>query len=252
MAEQAVYRQNRPIEVKLKMVANSYIVASCKGWHKPGFDALAAPSPETWHWVSTPEELLDRLNQAPGCRYIFFLHWNWHVPQGIWAQHECVCFHMTDVPYGRGGSPLQNLIVAGHKSTKLSALRMVDEMDAGPVYAKKDMSLDGRAEEIYIRAGKLSFEIIRWIIENEPVPEPQQGEVVHFKRRKPEQSELPTDGRLDALYDHIRMLDAPSYPPAFIERGNFRIEFSGAQLKGEELVAQVVIRKRQIDQEIES
>ncbi len=24
---------------------------------------------------------------------------------------ECVCFHMTDVPYGRGGSPLQNLII---------------------------------------------------------------------------------------------------------------------------------------------
>lgn len=234
------------------MVPNTYIVASCKPWNKFDFDALAVPGPDKWHWVSTPEELLDRLKQFPGCRYIFFLHWNWHVPKGIWNQYECVCFHMTDVPYGRGGSPLQNLIAAGHKSTKLSALRMVNEMDAGPVYAKKDMSLDGRAEEIYVRAGRLSFEIIRWIIENEPLPEPQQGEVVQFKRRKPEQSELPSDGRLGALYDHIRMLDAPSYPPAFIERGNFRIEFTGAQLNGQEIFAQVVIRKKPTDEMTES
>ena len=75
---------------------------------------------------------------------------------------------------------------------------------------------------------------------------------MHFKRRKPEQSELPADGRLEALYDHIRMLDAPSYPPAFIERGNFRIEFSGAQLREGELVAQVVIRKKPTDEETES
>ena len=159
---------------------------------------------------------------------------------------------MTDVPYGRGGSPLQNLIVAGHKSTKLAALRMVDEMDAGPVYAKRGMALDGRAEEIYIRAGKLSFEIIRWMIENKPTPEPQQGEVVHFRRRKPAQSEIPPSGRLEALYDHIRMLDAPSYPQAFIEHGNFRFEFSNAQLQGDEVVAQVVIREKPTDQETES
>jgi len=37
---------------------------------------------------------------------------------------------MTDVPYGRGGSPLQNLIVRGHTETKLTALRCVRDLDA--------------------------------------------------------------------------------------------------------------------------
>ncbi len=37
--------------------------------------------------------------------------------------------HMTDVPYGRGGSPLQNLIARGHTSTKLTAMRMTAEVD---------------------------------------------------------------------------------------------------------------------------
>lgn len=142
---------------------------------------------------------------------------------------------------------MQNLIVAGYESTKLTALRMVEELDSGPVYAKRELSLDGRAEEIYIRAGELSFEIIKWMIRNEPSPEPQQGDVVSFKRRKPGQSALPAAGALRLVYDHIRMLDAPTYPLAFVEHGNFRLEFSNAELLEDEIVARVVIRKKPVE-----
>lgn len=225
-------------------MSKSYIVASSKSWHRSAFDDLRRQGEGRWSWVASPDELLCSVEEASGLRYIFFLHWNWHVPVEIWSRYECVCFHMTDVPYGRGGSPLQNLIAAGHDSTKLSALRMVDEMDAGPVYAKREMSLDGRAEEIYIRAGRLSFEIIHWMISNEPVAVPQQGEVVSFKRRKPEQSVLPQEGDLRLVYDHIRMLDAATYPLAFVEHGNFWLEFSYAQFLEGEVVARVVIRKK--------
>ena len=30
--------------------------------------------------------------------------------QKIFENFNCIIFHMTDLPYGRGGSPLQNLI----------------------------------------------------------------------------------------------------------------------------------------------
>ena len=222
----------------------TYIFASCKSWHRPGFEALRHQDSNEWLWAASPEELLHNLETHPNVRYIFFVHWNWHVPREIWSRYECVCFHMTDVPYGRGGSPLQNLIAAGHKSTKLSALRMVDEMDAGPVYGKREMCLDGRAEDIYLRAGKLSVEMIQWLVKNEPEPQPQQGKVVMFKRRRPEQSVLPSQGELVVLYDHIRMLDAPTYPPAFLEYGSFKLEFSNAQMVNDEIVARVVIRKK--------
>jgi methionyl-tRNA formyltransferase len=151
---------------------------------------------------------------------------------------------MTDVPYGRGGSPLQNLILAGHKETKLTALQMVSEMDAGPVYTKKTLKLDGTAQEIYIKAGALSADIIHWMIENEPVPIEQVGEAVLFKRRKPEQSRLPEMGSLSSAYDFIRMLDADGYPHAFIEHGEFMIKFSKAQLENGRLIAEVEINKQ--------
>lgn len=228
-------------------MVKSYIIASCKSWHRSVFDDLSSHKEGQWIWVAAPDELFRSVKEASGLRYIFFLHWNWHVPVEIWSHCECVCFHMTDVPYGRGGSPLQNLIAAGLDRTKLSALRMVDEMDAGPVYVKREMPLDGRAEEIYIRAGRLSFEIILWMISNEPVAVPQHGEVVSFKRRKPEQSVLPQEGGLHLVYDHIRMLDAPTYPLAFVEYGNFRLEFSNAQFLENEVSARVVIRNKSVE-----
>jgi methionyl-tRNA formyltransferase len=219
-----------------------FIVASSKTWHRDAFNKISQQETGRWCYVSTKEELNSSLEQYTP-RYIFFIHWNWLVPTSIWQQHECVCFHMTDVPYGRGGSPLQNLILDKQTETKVTALRMVEEMDAGPVYVKRPMTLEGRAEEIYLRAGQLCWEMMRWIIANEPEPVPQVGEATLFRRRNPGQSILPIEGQLADLYDFIRMLDAPTYPPAFLEHGEFRLEFSHAGLDKDEIRAQVVIRR---------
>jgi methionyl-tRNA formyltransferase len=226
-----------------KSIKPSYIFASCKPWHRALFDGMSNDANSNWCYASNTEELENALSKTQP-RYIFFLHWNWIVPEAIWKAYECVCFHMTDVPYGRGGSPLQNLILAGHTQTILTALRMVKEMDAGPVYAKRPLSLDGSAEEIYLLGGKLSVEIIQWMIEHNPQPTPQEGEVVTFKRRKPEQSSLPNSGSLENAYDFIRMLDAEGYPHAFIEHGNYLINFRNARLDGKRVVAEVEIKLR--------
>lgn len=69
-------------------------------------------------------------------RYIFFPHWSWIIPKNIFDNFECIIFHMTDVPFGRGGSPLQNLISRGVYKTKISAIKAMEELDAGPVILK--------------------------------------------------------------------------------------------------------------------
>ena len=51
--------------------------------------------------------------------YIFFIHWSWLIPKEIYENYECIVFHMTDLPFGRGGSPLQNLIEKRICKTKI-------------------------------------------------------------------------------------------------------------------------------------
>ena len=113
---------------------------------------------------------------------------------------------MAHLPYGRGGSPLQNLIVRGHERTMISAIRCVEEMDAGPVYMKRELSLHGSAEEIYLRASRIIGQMMLEIVEEQPVPQPQQGRAVFFERRHPADSDLSQVTSLKEAYDLIRML----------------------------------------------
>ncbi|WP_309090537.1 hypothetical protein [Phenylobacterium sp.] len=177
--------------------------------------------------------------------YIFFPQWSWKVPAEIYEQFRAVIFHMTDLPFGRGGSPLQNLIVRGFQETRLSALQCVAEMDAGAIYDKRPLSLLGTAEEILMRAADTMEEMILHIALSEPEPTPQQGEPVVFRRRRLDESSLEDAVDLRGVFDHIRMLDAEGYPSAFLDIGPFRLEFSRASIRPDVVVADVQFKLRQ-------
>ena len=123
---------------------------------------------------------------------------------------------------------------------------MIEEIDAGPIYTKFPVSLRGTAEQIFSRVGKKCWKQIKWIVDEQPTPAPQEGTPVLFKRRLKSDSRLSSEGELTSLYDFIRMLDAPTYPCAFIDYGEFRIEFRKAKLKSEELIAHVKITRNEI------
>jgi len=176
--------------------------------------------------------------------FVFFPHWSWKIPSAIHDRFECVIFHMTDLPFGRGGSPLQNLIVRGIEATQLSALRCVEELDAGPVYLKRPLSTLGSAEEVFLRAAALIEQMIVEIVNCRPAPQPQQGEAVIFERRTPTQGDLRQAATLAQAYDLIRMLDAEGYPPAFVDVGPLRLEFARASRRAGEVAADVRIRLR--------
>lgn len=218
-----------------------YIVAGIRSWNKQVFDEVISKFPGNWYFISDPKRLTVEHVSDINPRYIFFLHWSEKVPVEIFGKYECVCFHMTDVPYGRGGTPLQNLIIRGHKTTKLTALKMVEDFDAGSVYLKKDLRLEGTAKGIYVRATYLSAEMIKYIIDEKPEPIPQCGYPVIFKRRKPSQSEIKEMKDLESIYDFIRMLDAPGYPKAFLEYEGCRYELSKSKLDKDKLIAEVEI-----------
>ena len=221
----------------------TYVYATAKPWNLSAFLAIRPRLPGEWCVVTSPADLGPVLTRtAP--RYVFFPHWSSIVESEVVERFECVCFHMTDVPYGRGGSPLQNLIQRGHTETELTALRMTDVLDAGPVYLKRTLRLNGSAAEIFSRAAQLSVEMMEWIVAHEPEPAAQQGEAVLFARRTPEQSRLPRVEDPEKLYDHIRMLDAPGYPRAFLEAGSWRFEFDNASLDDDEVEARVRITRR--------
>ncbi|MEY4669664.1 MAG: hypothetical protein RL518_2363 [Pseudomonadota bacterium] len=220
-----------------------HVIACSTPWFA-GAEKGAAFRKHSFVYVDRKEDLsIEYLNEIRP-RYVFFPHWSWIVPPDVIQKYECVCFHSTPLPYGRGGSPIQNMIERGHATSKVSALRMTTQLDAGPVYMQRDLSLSGSADEIFKRVALLIQDMIPEIIETAPTPVPQVGEPTVFKRRTPDQSALPSECAISKIYDHIRMLDAEGYPKAFLSHGDFTLEFDGASLVGDEVEARVVIRKR--------
>jgi methionyl-tRNA formyltransferase len=218
------------------------VLAGSRPWSRHVYEAVRSRVRGDWTLVRNQAELKEAVvSRTPPPRYVFFVHWSWRVPQEILDRSECVCFHMTDVPYGRGGSPLQNLIVRGHRSTVLTALRMVEDLDAGPVYLKEPLSLEGLAEEIYLRAGRLSGEMIVRIVEGAIVPAPQTGLATVFPRRTPADSVIPPRRDVSDLHDFLRMLDADGYPRAYLVHEGFVYRFSRPALYDGRIMADVTI-----------
>jgi len=219
------------------------VIADSRRWNPDMAQRLALRTGRRFVSIATPQELSAERLASETAQIVFFPHWSHLIPAQIHERFECVIFHMTDLPFGRGGSPLQNLIARGIGETKISALRCVAERDAGPVYLKRPLTLQGSAQDIYRQANAIIEDMIVEILVHHPEPTPQSGEAVTFRRRRPDEGNLAGVSGVEQAYDLIRMLDADGYPPAFIEVGKLRLEFSRAQMRDGEVRADVVIRK---------
>lgn len=212
----------------------TFIIVSEKKWNANLCDKLSIIFPhDKWIQISQKDSLtlnyLDKLKPSK----IFFPHWSYKISNNIFENYECIVFHMTDLPFGRGGSPLQNLISRGYTKTKISALKIEEGFDTGDIYIKKDLYLYGTAEEIFIRANEIIENMIIEIIKYNILPKPQEGDAEIFKRRNADDSDITSIQTIEKLFDHIRMLDAEGYPKAYFINGKIKFEFSRASLKAD-------------------
>jgi len=232
--------------LKTKKIINdneSFIIAASKVWNSNITEELSVATNKNFIGIFNKNDLTKSILDEINPKYIFFTHWSYIIPEEIFLNYDCVVFHMTDLPFGRGGSPLQNLILGGYSKTKVSALKVIKEIDAGPIYAKKDLDLSGNAQEIYERASKVCEKIIIEMTTKNMKPTPQTGDPTYFERRSPSQSNLKDATNLDEIYNMVRMLDADGYPKAFLELKDFKVEFSDCEIKDGTLKATANFKK---------
>lgn len=220
-------------------MTNNVLVLAIKSWNISNFKKHKK---ENWYLISEKEELTLETVEKINPKYILVPHWSWIIPKKIWGKYETVVFHMTDLPYWRGWSPLQNLIVRWHKETKISAIHVNWWIDTWDVYMKQELDLSWTADEILNRASNLIYEkMIPKILEEKLVPKVQKWEIVEFKRRKKEDGEIPENASMEQFYDYIRMLDGEWYPNAFIKHWDKKILFKNAKIENWELKANITI-----------
>lgn len=230
---------------------NSIVIATIKEWNISNYFKLKQlyKNDFNFHLLTNKDELTEEYINELNPKYIFFPHWSWIIPKEIYNNFDCVVFHMTDLPYGRGGSPMQNLIVREVYDTKISALKVDDGMDTGDIYLKEDFNVSiGSAEENFMKLSNIVFnKMIPKFLTSNLIPTKQVGDIVNFKRRIPAESNINIlkDKSLNKLYDFIRMLDAEGYPKAYLKLDDIRLEFSEVNLKNNTLVGRFEVTENE-------
>ncbi len=156
---------------------------------------------------------------------LIFAGWSEIIELEIIKKFTCICLHPSDLPKFRGGSPIQNQKINGIKKTKLTAFRMNNKIDKGPIIFKTEINLDGHMKDIFSSLENGTIRIIRKIIDNPNQSflsgkNQDESKATFFKRRKPHQSEIKLSELAslpaEMLYQKICSLEDP-YPNAFIK-----------------------------------
>ena len=168
------------------------------------------------------------------------------IDKSIYNKYLCIQFHCSNLPKGRGGSPIQNQIIRGIKNTKLSAFKVSKKLDSGPVCLKENLSLRGNGLDILIRLERKSIDMIKKITKMKQIVFSKQiGKPTFFKRRTKKQSKIniKSFNSVSKLYDFMRMLDAPGYPNAYFELNKFKLSFNNLKFTKNAIYANTIIKK---------
>ena len=214
------------------------IIANSKEWFKPSKSILFKN--EILSIKKNNQFNIEKIRQF-GPELIFFPHWNWIVPEEVHKEFNCIIFHTAPLPYGRGGSPIQNLILNGFKESPVCALKMESKFDSGPIYLKKIINLEGSLSEIFNNLNLIINQMMEELIDYLPIPKEQEGDIVIFKRLQEKDNLIPKNISLKKTYDRIRMLDDNSYPNPFLNYGNLKIQFYEAKLMNGEIYCKAKI-----------
>ena len=140
--------------------------------------------------LSSPKKLTINYLKRKKPEIIFFPDWSWIIPNEIISNYKCICFHESNLPKFRGGSPIQNQIIRGITKTKTTAFIMNEKIDAGDIILQKDLSLEGSIQEIFSRMSENDYSLILKIINGKYKRRKQSGKPTTYSRRKPKESEL--------------------------------------------------------------
>ncbi|MCR4378322.1 MAG: hypothetical protein NUV50_09565 [Rhodospirillales bacterium] len=183
--------------------------------------------------VPYAHELVDRLNQSGDqalfCENIdavqsgavaFYLGCTTITPPDVLARNQRnLVVHESNLPQGRGFSPLSWLILDGNNSIPICLLEATNNVDAGNVVYRDTIEFEGHElnAELRHRQGEATLSLCLKYMSSDapPVAVPQAGEPTYYRRRKPVDSKLNPDQSIREQFNLLRIVNNERYPAFF-------------------------------------
>ena len=149
-----------------------------------------------------PAELGD-----PGVEVVVAAAYGALIPTELLDRALWLNVHPSLLPRWRGAAPVERAIMAGDTETGVSIIRLVEELDAGPVGAVGDFPIgpDDDAGAVFERAADMGSELVDSVLALDRF-EPQVGEATYAEKIRPADRELDCSRPPEELHNRIRAL----------------------------------------------
>ena len=178
------------------------------------------------HFVSHVHEEED-LSSADFCFYLSFSKVVSKSTLNLFRHNFVV--HSSDLPEGRGWSPLTWQILEGKNEIPTVLFEASEKVDSGRIHLKQELKFDGHEliDEIRAAQGTLIVSMLKSLIEGYPESLfngiEQSGKGSYYPRRRPADSKIDPDSSLRQVFLQLRVADNVNYP-AFFELNGHKYE----------------------------
>lgn len=134
-----------------------------------------------------------------------------------------IVVHASELPLGKGWSPMSWQIIEGKNHIPLTLFEVVEEMDAGDVYIRDNIQLDGSEliDELHIKLAKKIINMcLSYVDQYDSIRgHKQSGKSTFYRKRAAKDSELDIDKSIKEQFNLLRIVDNENYPAFFLING---------------------------------
>jgi len=175
-----------------------------------GRRVAAPPAKETAERLGIEVRQPERLEDAfdPGVDTVVAAAYGLLIPEAVLGRALWLNVHPSLLPRWRGAAPIERALMAGDAETGVSIIKLVPELDAGPIAAQRSFPLGEEDDfgSVSARAGALAAELLEGALQNPQLtPQPDEG-VTYAAKIGPEDRELDWDRPAEELLNRIRAL----------------------------------------------
>jgi len=156
----------------------------------------------------------------------FFLGFEEIVGRDILDKHKNnLVVHESDLPKGKGMSPMTWQVLEGQNEITISLFEMTDELDSGDIYLQDVINFNGTEllDEIRSKQAQYTFSLCNSFIRGYPtiirVKKKQNGKSSFYCSRDPEDSMLDVNKTIVEQFNLLRVVDNERYPAFFKHKG---------------------------------
>ena len=199
------------------------LLTDSESWINKRIDLLTNPLRELGHTVRQIHKPSDLANGD----LCFILSCSSIIPANLLELHQHnLVVHASDLPKGKGWSPLTWQIIEGKSEITITLFEAVpDKVDAGTIFLQKTMRFKGDelVDELRdiqaVATFDLCIDFVRMYPEIIKKGKAQVGTSSYYSKRKPKDSELDPRKSIIEQFNLLRTVDNDKYPAYFMHMG---------------------------------